>query len=882
MADRSVLFRIRAALQGAFVAVADEVELLATHVGLISGVNNVGTALQRFDGTGIGAAIFRFTGAYSAQASNISEWFGGKQLVRLRCTDSGTGPSVSGAVRFDLPGTSALNTAFDALVTAGLPEQITFIIEYTGPSDDFLQIFPRVSPSPQISGVSSIVVRTGVAATIEITRASSILSDYTFLSIGGVGNGGATTGDSVKLINPSVAVWNANTNGVLPTTGVVKGNAYRVANAPADGSGRFGEVMQDLDWVVWNGESFTSWSAEPHQWFVIPAHDVRRITALETEFLNDVAVSTQSDRNTILRGDNYADTAGEIRLKIYDEISDYSAADLNTTGDIDEYTDPADKTGHLAIRLTGTQASLASVLPTLYVFAEDSGTFAYVASLGNDFIHEGDFVSESDYITRLPIAYGGGTFLRIYFGTPVDRYNLPNLDISESNLDALVQAKLNRTDGQGTIDDQRLSAAESKLAALYPLTPDVNKLVEWAEIFTPANTTQRVREATGYSLIADYRSDSDRYESTGVTYDNTGTNVVTYSGLSENLQRTFGFLVSNPANQVLLWLVDGATRIPFIDITSAGNFRVNNYREVINEGDHITNQLHFLTRTSGDAVVTTAVDSKSTFTVTPFPTGATETSRTMQIGIDVYVNGSNTFGEHIADITDVPSDNSAQSRNTLPAQISLGPLHGNRVVNVVIGYEFRVSGSDLLVDFTLVSAPSDVSIQFDNVATFLNYTAPDTTTRVDNFQIFGDGGGNYVFSGNTNILFAFHPYQINNSMNVVPVAINSAGTVTELNDITVPIPAHSFDSVEIPDTFEFRTFIPDHFLTHNDLAHIITRASTKWCYGLALLETVSEHRIAGELEFNTYILIGSPNGTRVRVSLDDSNAADLKLKMEEV
>ena len=51
------------------------------------------------------------------------------------------------------------------------------------------------------------------------------------------------------------------------------------------------------DWVVWTGTTFTSWDAEPHQWFVIAAHDVRRITQNESNFLGEI-----SEIDTVLLG----------------------------------------------------------------------------------------------------------------------------------------------------------------------------------------------------------------------------------------------------------------------------------------------------------------------------------------------------------------------------------------------------------------------------------------------------------------------------------------------------------------------------------------------------------------------------------------------------
>lgn len=849
--------------------------------GLLNGAPKSQDALERIDGTGIGAAIFTFTGAYSAQASNISEWFGNRQLVRMRCTDSGTGPSVSGAVRFDLPGSTALETAFDALVTAGLAEMITFIIEYTGPSDDFLQITPRVSPSPQIGGTTNIIVRSGVAATIEITRTSGTISDYVFRAIGAVGAAGALDANTFKFINPTDAVWDASTNGPLPTN-VVKGNAYQVVNAPSDGSGRFDEVMVDNDWVVWTGETFTAWSTEPHQWAVLPAHEVRRISALESEFLNDVAVSDESDRNAVIRGANYADSVGEIRLKIYTQRSDYSAADLNTTGDIDEFTDASDATGYLGIRLPGTFSTVESVLPTLYIYAEDgSSNFSRLLNMRDDFTHQGDFGQESDFLSDVTINYNANDTLRIYVGQVLDRYNSPNLDISEENLSDAVQSKLNRTDGGGTNDAARLAALESKVAALFPLTPYVTDLESWGDLYNPALATTTVEITDGYSLIADYRGAATRYESAGVTYDDTGTNVVTYTGLGDNLFRSFGFKVTGPADQVLMWIVDGTERIPFVDMTVAGNYRVNNYTPATTENQRVNNQSHHIATISGQQTLRASTTDTAIFTVTAFPANASNTSRSAQLGLDVLLNGSDTQAEHLQAIS-LPADTSAQAAQTFDASIQLGPLHNNRVVNVTMSYEARVSGSDLLVDVKLISAPTDITIRLQDVFVFLSYDAPATVARVDNFVILQDAGGDYTFTGANELLITFHPFQDLGTMEVVPVAVNSSGTIDELNDRDTPIPVHHFGSVEIPDQtalsgFEFRTFAPDHFLLHSDLATLIALRATQWAYGLARLRAATEHAVTEEVDFTQGIILESPDTTRYKLTVADDGSLKTEL-----
>ena len=838
--------------------------------GVVQGSAHTQTALERLDATGIGSAITIFSGTFAATSANLSTWFNGRQQNRLRWTDDGSVLPLT----FTLPDTAALNAAFDQLVTAGVPEVIRLIVEYTGPTVSFLTIQPAGSADPQILNTASVVVRSGVQAQLEITRTGSTISDFIFQSIGGIGDNSGGTLDAIKLINPSERSWDASANGPLPNVAVVKGNAYRVINAPSDGSGRFGEVMQNGDWVVWEGETFTSWSATTLQWFVIPAHEVRRITALEEDFLTFLQTSAPSDRNTVTRGALLADTVGEIRIKLYPTRGDYSAADLNTTGDIDEFTDPATQTAFVGIRLPGTLSTNQANLPNLYLYAETSGgEFIRLLNLQDDFTHEGDFGAESDYLSLTPIDYAANDTLRIYFGTFVERYVNPNLDVTESNLTDDVQAKLNRTDPNGTLDEQRLATLESQVATLLPLAPDVTDLTEFADAFNPARTIQQVDITQGYSLLADYRGDGTRYESTGVTYDATGTNVVRYSGLSQDLRRVFAFKVDGPADQVLMWIVDGAELIPFVDITAAGAIRINDYTPATTQDETVSGRLVFLTRTSGATVLTRASNSVSTYTIARFPTNATQTSRVLQIDPDIYINGTNTLAGRFLEIN-LPADNTAQPRRTVSTSVYLGPLYGNRTVNVTLGYELRVSGDDLLIDFTLVSAPSDVTVEVKDVYTALSYTAPTTVARVDNFVTFEDGAP-FTFSGAYEFALCFHPIQNTSIQNAVLVGIDTNGTVTQFNDKNVPDPDNLFESVEVPDAaavsgYEFRTFLPDHFFIHRDLANLITRRGTQWVYGLALLRSVTDFEITERFDFPQDIVLVSPDASRWRISISDA------------
>ena len=483
--------------------------------------------------------------------------------------------------------------------------------------------------------------------------------------------------------------------------------------------------------------------------------------------------------------------------------------------------------------------------------------------------------------------------------------------------------------GSGTTPD--ISSLESKVNALFPLTPDVDILTDWSDIFDPLHGAATVDIVDGYSLIADYRSASDKYESTGVTY-GTGTDIVTYTGLTGNLHRSFGFAVSQVTDttlsgtsgtanitidstaylvtfstdltttasnfvtthstalntagitvtanagvlrfvanvpsvsfdigaavnatgdlagtsanvaldKTLMWITDGGTNIPFVDIVSAGNIRVNNYVPAETTSDVVTNQFHFLTRTAGSEEVSTAPGSLSTFTITNFPTGATETSRSLQVGVDVYVNGVDTSGEHLQQLT-LPATNTAQAQQTFVANVQLGPLHGNRTVTVTVGYEYRVDGANLLVDLTLESAPSDVTINFSrDTAVTLNYTAQSTVARVDRWVTLTDAGGDYTFSGTLQFILSMRPViggdgEQTGFLEVVPAAtFGTSGTITQLNDGDVAIPTPLWNAIAVADDVEFRTFAADHYFRHSEIAGFLGHRNEKWAYGIARLQT---------------------------------------------
>ena len=226
----------------------------------------------------------------------------------------------------------------------------------------------------------------------------------------------------------------------------------------------------------------------------------------------------------------------------------------------------------------------------------------------------------------------------------------------------------------------------------------------------------------------------------------------------------------------------------------------------------------------------------------------------MSVGFDVLSNGADTQGEHF-ETFDVPETATAQDRIQRTFNIYLGRLHGNRTVTVTIDYRFTVpSPTEFRLIFTLQTAPSDVTIRVQDVALTRTYTPAATTTRTDDFEILQDAGGNYTFTGQNELLIAFHPSLVNRTMQVVPAAVDSTGTINELNNRVAPVPAHNFASVEIPDTvalpdFEFRTARVDHYLNHSDLASLLGDRTVQWVYNKAQLRTVATiHAVSEALD----------------------------------
>lgn len=425
------------------------------------------------------------------------------------------------------------------------------------------------------------------------------------------------------------------------------------------------------------------------------------------------------------------------------------------------------------------------------------------------------------------------------------------MQIRRLNLDPLLAQDL-------TADAQlegRVDGLDNKVALLYPLVTILAKLQDWASIFLDEQTSTDVIISAGYSLLADYRSDASRYESAGITYDAGGVDVVRYSGLSNGGLRAFGFTVTAAEAKVLMWLIDGSDLIPFIDTTVGGNIRVNNFTRSVANGEEVTNHFTPLSLSSGSSDLTQEDPlPRAEYLIPDFPAGSTNQSQTVEADFDVAVNGVNTNAGGIITFS-IPAVPVEQGRENSVHTFNLGPLHNNRQVTVTIGHRLRlVPGYQL--DFTLQGADADITLLVRSVTLLRNYTSAGVVTRTDNFVALGTASGTYTFSGNQEILCHIAPYGTEHHSEIIAVAVGDDDVVHQFNNVTLPDPTPFMDSVEIPDDIQFRTFLPDHYITHSDLAHLVTLAATQWVYGLALLNVIRNRSISAALDLNAGTTIG--------------------------
>lgn len=427
-----------------------------------------------------------------------------------------------------------------------------------------------------------------------------------------------------------------------------------------------------------------------------------------------------------------------------------------------------------------------------------------------------------------------------------------NVQIDRDNVEANYRAVIEANNG-GVAPD--LTSLRSKVDALFPLTPDVDILTDWADIYDPERAAQAVNIVPGYTSLADFRGTdaSDHFESAGVGFA-TITDFVNYSTLTDDLHRVFGFRVQTLADKTLLFITDGATQIPFVDIRSNGNIRINNYTPARTQDEVVTGHVNFATLTSGTGTITVG-GPVSTFTAPDYPANTTSQSRVLAIEFNVLDGGSSTGagGGISLDIPDTP----AASTNDVQHTFFLG-WPSNRSVTATFRIATRVSGQDTLIDVSLISAPAGITFSIDNVDVVQSYTASVIIPRVDNFIILQDALGDFVLTAPGEFVLAFHPVPNNDTTEVVPVAIDlTGGTIDELNDALISDPTPGFDEIRIPDDIQFRTFLPDHFLRHIDLSNLLSDRDTQWVYALARLEPITEHTVTEPITLAVGSKVGS-------------------------
>lgn len=487
---------------------------------------------------------------------------------------------------------------------------------------------------------------------------------------------------------------------------------------------------------------------------------------------------------------------------------------------------------------------------------------------------EAGFVNERVYRIDIPQQSPGTNVWTVYGTiTSITEVDLADLfKIDQANVDVNYRRVIESAGGSSG----ELSSLQSKVDALFPLTVDVSRLTAWADIYDPVQAVTEVIEASGYSSLVDFRGTdaSNRYESTGITYTG-GSGISDYDGLTDDLHRCFGFRVSGASNLTLLSIGSGASAIPFIDITAAGNLRVNDYTPARTVSEEVTGDTRVITTPASGTGTLTAGGPVSTYTMPDYPANTTNQSRVISVELDVLVDGNDSRAGGFIDFP-IPNDVTAQAQGQVTHTFFLG-FPSNRRVTATFNHEFRVSGSDLVLDISLATAPSDITFRVGDVAVTLAYTASSVIARVDNFLTFSDAGGTFTFSGDTEFLIGFQPIPDTSLTRVVPVALNiSAGTVTELNDNTVKDPVPGFNKIEVPDTIEFRSFLPDHFLRHVDLDGLVRNRATRFVYELAREEVLrTEHAVTEPIDLASGSKVGGDDILRENVVLQVADVASL-------
>lgn len=598
-------------------------------------------------------------------------------------------------------------------------------------------------------------------------------------------------------------------------------------------------------------------------WLVLKGNTGYAVSLSELQLLDTATETTVDTRDT--------DASTETTVTFYLLASAATVDGDLTGGQTGSFSKTSDDpTGIMYIRVPAAYIT-ANGADHLYVeTSTPNGTVTRFQRLDTytertDLLVGGDDVFESDNAVRdQEFGYERAQIVKLWrtrrapqwnFGSSLNALpSIANGGITIEKLAPNIQNLLVAVQTDLIDNETSISSLERRVEQLSGLVPDVPILEAWADIYDPAQSTEEVSIVRGNTLIADFRGTAadEHYESSGVVYTD-GTNVIQYTGLGNDFQRVWGFKVSGPSDQVLLWINESGTLIPFFDITAGGNLRVNNYTIARSSGDVVTDDTRRITAPTTGTGVLSVGGTTSTYTIPDFPTNSSNQSRSMTVTMSILINGEDSqaggfVGFGPTQFT-VPQTLAAQSKRTIDHTFRIGfPI--NRVVTLTFGYEFRVDSGDLLLDLTLENAPSDITTNIDVVTLVYGYTATAAISRVDDFRnVKISGQTDFTFSGEYEFAFALQPIANTNTMNVVPVALQtSTNTATQLSDaLSVTKPA-SLNAIEIPDTIEFRTFLPNHFYRHIDLVDILRDRLTKWCYALARLNEVTEHAFTAAVD----------------------------------
>jgi len=511
MSDLPLEGTLRALQVGGNVAVGNEVSVDNTGLtGVISNSNTVQNALSRLDATGLGSQIIEFTGSFAATVFNKAIWSNSKQTVYME----GARGQRNARRTFTLPNIESLNSMFDDLVSRGVGEVFTITIGYLGGNTQNISRNSLTINTPSVSALFDrneipTTLAQGRSATFRITREGAVVGQWQRVSVQESASSQDVFGDVIL----QTRTWSNANNSFLPSgSEVQKGYAFRVVNsAPNDGSlrqglvdaGVTGKIIYDGDLVVWVADAFTAWT-NGDDWIVIPADDVRRITAVGSNFLSNI---TEFDNNI----DTRAETDGASDALVWLTNTDINGGILSTAPFIDASSDisrnpsggpfayiggrelqnsdgdfvtnaPFGNPRSNSLMYLGITASyiLTHGINDIYIqiYDLDSSSIISELNLNSNFVKPsfGDgqfayFVYSQDKISDAftQIRYLGNQEIRIIRRTKDRHFSLnptaidltQNIqELPETRLSQAVQAKLNKETSFSTLDRARLNGIE--------------------------------------------------------------------------------------------------------------------------------------------------------------------------------------------------------------------------------------------------------------------------------------------------------------------------------------------------------------------------------------------------------------------------------------